>query len=352
MKPARTLWLKFWLVAVATGAGTLAAVFLFVVLVDPWNALPVHMPWIHRPPVDANTRYSHPALARDPAFDSIVLGTSTSRLLRPATLDRLFGGHFANLAMSSGHAWEQMQLLALFQRHHPVPRMVVIGLDWEWCATAANFHQTSADFPYPPWLFTDDPTLGRWAVLPHMLSLYAVARAGEAVGQWSGLVPPAVGPDGYTPFVPEDSVYDPAKVAAKLAEAPRWDPPPPPWDLITPAMLRDGLASLPDSTRKLLYFVPYNHRIIDLPPGASRDFQALCKQRLTAAVRDIANTAVVDFMIAGPITSDDANYWDALHTRLGVAARMTEDLAAAWEGTQSADDRILGLTSPAGHRQR
>jgi hypothetical protein len=38
---------------------------------------------------------------------------------------------------------------------------------------------------------------------------------------------------------------------------------------------------------------------------------------------------------------DDDNYWDALHYRVGVAARVASDIAlAAGEGKQNADFRI------------
>ncbi|MDT8873146.1 hypothetical protein RAA17_23800 [Komagataeibacter rhaeticus] len=56
---------------------------------------PVERPAVFSPlariPVTSNARYTMPALARDPRFDSVVLGTSTSRLMQPALLDRALG---------------------------------------------------------------------------------------------------------------------------------------------------------------------------------------------------------------------------------------------------------------------
>ena len=116
---------------VAVAVGAVAAVYAFVVLVDPWDTLPLSPP-APRVPISSNARYSFPALARSQRFDSIVLGTSTARLLQPAQLDGPFGAHFANLAMNSATAWEQTQLLRVFLRAHTNPRAVLIGLDQQW----------------------------------------------------------------------------------------------------------------------------------------------------------------------------------------------------------------------------
>ncbi len=96
---------------VATALGLLAVVFLFVAVVDPWGMLPLSPP-LPRVPISTNARFSMPALASAPAFDSAVVGSSSSRLLRPAVLDTLLGGRFANLAMNAATAWEQSQMLA------------------------------------------------------------------------------------------------------------------------------------------------------------------------------------------------------------------------------------------------
>ena len=82
-----------------------------------------------RVPITGNARFSMPALARSQRFDSAVLGSSSSRLLRPEQLDALIGGRFANLAMNAATAWEQAQLLAVFARTHAQARTVVWGLD-------------------------------------------------------------------------------------------------------------------------------------------------------------------------------------------------------------------------------
>jgi hypothetical protein len=47
-------------------------------------------------------------------------------------------------------------------------------------------------------------------------------------------------------------------------------------------------------------------------------------------------------MIPSSITETDTNYWDPLHYRVGVAARLALDLALAANGGTSPDFRVLG----------
>ena len=58
----------------------------------------------------------YPQIVRSKRFDSLIIGTSTSRLLDPELLDRLFHVRLANLAMDSTMAWEQKTMLDLFLR--------------------------------------------------------------------------------------------------------------------------------------------------------------------------------------------------------------------------------------------
>src|ERR1700733_11757871 len=83
-------WRRFLLWLVGSGMGFFLFVYVFVAVVDPWGVLPLSPP-LPRVPISTNARFSFPALARSPAFDAAVFGTSTTRLLRPAILNGLFG---------------------------------------------------------------------------------------------------------------------------------------------------------------------------------------------------------------------------------------------------------------------
>ena len=58
--------------------------------------------------------------------------------------------------------------------------------------------------------------------------------------------------------------------------------------------------------------------------------------------------AVVDFRIPSPVTTEDSNYWDPLHYRVGTAERIVAALAQAWvTGGDAADGFYRVLTRPA-----
>ncbi len=309
----------------------------FVVVVDPWGMLPLSPP-LPRVPISSNARFSLPALARDPRFDAAVIGTSTSRLLRPDRLDGLFGAHFVNLAMNAATAWEEAQMLALFTRTHPAPRMVVIGLDIAWCNEAAP---SGAARAFPAWMYRGSP----WRGYREMANLYAVQEAANQFAVMIGLKRRRYGLDGYTRFVPPDSQYDPARVAALFAASPRApDTPIPPGTVYRfPALplLAERLAALPAGTRKLLFFTP-NHIILQGAPGTViAGLYAACKKAVAEIAAGVPGTVVADFMIPSPITTNQNNYWDPLHYRVPVADRIMRDLQGAMQGEAAGDDRLL-----------
>jgi hypothetical protein len=340
---SRASWRHFFWLAAGTALACVAVIYAFVVLVDPFNTLPLSPP-AKRWPVATDARYAFPALARSARFDSAIFGTSTSRLLRPAVLDPLFRARFANLSMNSATAYEQTQLMDVFRRAHPAPRVVMVGLDVVWCGTGDTY-QKFTENPFPPWMYQDD----RWVGYLHMFNLYSVQEAGQLFGILIGIKRPVYGRDGYTRFVPPDSEYDAARAAAHLRERedePEIPPgarsgPPANWRYPALEMLRAELAKFPATTRKVLFFVPYNHVLF--PPAGSDGAQAWneCKRRVVAIASEIPNTLVVDFMLPSPITTKDTNYWDALHYRVGIADRLAHDLGSAAHGLASADDRLL-----------
>lgn len=324
------LWLA------GSAAGALAVVYLFVVLVDPWGMLPLSPP-LPRAPVSTNARFSMPMLAGASRFDSAVVGTSSSRLLRPEVLDRLFGGHFVNLAMNAATAWEQAQILALFTRTHPAPATVLVGLDDSWCTPVP---QRSSGRAFPDWMYRGS----RWAGYGAMLNLYAVQEAGSQLWVMLGLKRRRYGLDGYTRFVPPDEAYDPARVDAAFA---RW---PVPSDTaardvprVFPAlpMLADALHALPATTRKILFFTPAHVSQQGAPGSDAAADWAACKAQVAALAEDAPHTTVVDFLRPSSVTRDRSNYWDPVHTRAAVADRITSELAAAASGQSIADGVVL-----------
>lgn len=311
-----------WFLAAA--AGGFIALYGLVAVVDPWDTLPFSPP-LPRVPITGNARFTMPALARSARFDSAVVGSSSSRLLRPERLDALFGRHFANLAMNAATAWEQAQVLGVFTRAHPHARTVILGLDTAWC-TPAPQRLTARDFP--GWMYHQP----LWHGYFHIANIFALQEAAKQLAVMIGLKRPPYGLDGYTSFVPPEDSYDPARAAAAFT---RWGIPPDlassgqPHVLPTLPLLATALAALPAATRKILFFTPA-HIAQQGTPGS--DFAAMlddCKRQVVAIARGIPSAEVLDFMIPSPITTTAASYWDPVHYRVPVADRLMTDLASA-----------------------
>ncbi len=338
-------WRRFFRLAAGTVAVVAGVIYAFVGLVDPFDCLPLSPP-ANRVPVATDARFSFPALARSAKFDSAIIGTSTSRLLRPIVLNAAFGARFTNLAMNDATAYEQSRMLSVFARAHPVARMVIIGLDVRWCVTGETYQKVTPR-GFPEWLYGDNP----WIGYGHMFNLYAVQEAGQQFGILAGIKRQVYGSDGYTSFVPPDSEYDAARVAMHL----RANGPEVPlgervgaavsWHYPAVNQLGSDLSSLSDVTRKVLFFVPYNHVLLS-PPGSPVGLVwDECKLRVTRTAARVPNTLIVDFMRPSAITDVDDNYWDGLHYRVAIADRIARDLLAADRGEVSADYQVLSATS-------
>lgn len=349
-------WRRFVRLFAATLAGLCLFVYGFVLIVDPYDTLPFS-PEFEREPISTNARFSFPALAASPRFDSAIIGTSTSRLLRPQALDALFGARFVNLAMNSATAYEQQQIFELFVRHHPTPKAVIIGIDIVWCEVGEDPPRFTFR-PFPPWLYDGEP----WNDALYLFNRSAVEQAGRQAARAVGLRAPKYGLDGYTNFLPPQSEYDLDKVRRGLyggTEPKRHEPATPPPDgyadyrrdlrFPTHAQLAAMLDRLPAQTLKLVYFVPYHHYHQARPGTQSAARWAECKQRIGALVDGRQNAHLVDFMIASPLTLEDANYWDALHYGTTTAQRLAEalhDATAAQTGAGRLYDYLAGAKQP------
>jgi len=329
-------WRRFCRLLLALAGAFAAVIFAFVAIVDPFDTLALS-PRLDRSPIASNARYSFPALARSPRFDSVILGTSTSRLLRPVELDPLFDARFANLSMNSATAYEQERLGLVFARYHPDAKIVLIGADIVWCLEGEVAKYTER--PFPEWMYDDNP----WNDYLEQFNLYSVEQAGIAFGVLSGLKPRPYGRDGYTDFLPDDRVYDleqarthlyPSGVRAVL-------PVDPPVEMSAaarralrfPALARlDHLLRAMPQTQKLVFLVPYHLSAQPQPGSREAIVWAECKARLASLIAAAPRARLVDFMIASPVTREDADYWDPLHYRVAIASWLARSLAAAAKG--------------------
>jgi len=337
-------WARFLRLLLLFAAVPAAAAYAFIALVDPWGMLPLSLP-LPRETVTTNQRFSYPMIARSPRFDSVVVGTSTSRLLRPALLDGLFGARFANLSMNSGTAWEQAQMLALFTRSHAAPRVVMVGLDKEWCESGPLRRLTPR--PFPDWMYG----ASLWRGYAEILNPFAAEEAGKQALAMLGLARPRYGRDGYADFLPDDARYDAARVAPSLVPPPAAPAAaaPPAFDFPQHALLAERLAALPATTRAVLFFVPYHVSLQPRPGTLDEQRMAACRAAVARIAEARPGTVLADFMIPSPITREDTHYWDPQHYRIGIAERLARGLAAAAEGRPSAEGDYVLLVPPEAH---
>src|SRR4051794_23773131 len=314
-------WRRFARLLLTTAAVALSVVYGFVIIVDPWDTLPLSPP-LPRVPISTNARYSFPALARSPNFDSVVLGNSSSRLLEPRLLNPGFNARFANLAMNAATAYEQSRMLEVFLRAHPHPRAVIFGLDVGWCNSTL---QRYTERPFPEWMYGQD----LWQAYGRMLSPYAVQEAANQFAVMTHLKRRRYGLDGYTSFVPPEAAYDRARRDRQFLNwAPVDNRPPAPDAVATyPALplLRENMLRLPAGTRKVLYFPPYHIERQGEPGGVTRWEWDQCKQQV-AAIAAETGAEVIDFMIPSSITRDRDNFWDPVHYRIPIAERIVDGL--------------------------
>jgi hypothetical protein len=340
-----TTWSRFAALFLATFAGGVAALYLFVLLVDPYDLVPFSPPMM-RPVVSGNQRHAYPQIVRSRRYDGVIVGTSTGRLLDPDILNGPFGVTFANLAMNDMKAWEQKTLLDYVLRHAGPPKVLILALDRVWCEVKADVERISPLTSFPEWLYDENP----WNDYLYLLNSSTLTSAVRIVGYQFGLYRERVRPDGYQVFTPPESQYDPARAKLKIWHGEE------PWTAAAYASpaelpaaerqamrfaalswLDDALARMPSSSMKVLAFMPVHIRAQPRPGTAAGATEAECRRRIEAIAR-ARGAILIDWRFASSLTTNDDNYWDDLHYRLPVAHRIARDLAAAaLQGRESED---------------
>ena len=307
---------------------------LFIASMNPFGNLPNSVLRQHVM-TDDNQRYQYPSVVRSGRYDSVIIGTSTSRLLDPRPFETALGGRFANIAMNSGTPWEQTELTKLFLRHQPKPHALVVGIDIGWCSRNADRERITFR-GFPEWMYDEDP----WNDLAYMLNTRALEIAGRRAAVAMGLGKERLPPDGWEIFTPPESQYDLVKVREKIYgvgarqlpvpqvpaarasadERARWR---------FPALAWLDELTKPGRWQQVLILLPPVHVTAQPQPGSMSDLeQSECKARIAslAAARRIL---AIDFRVWSDITQRDENYWDPLHYRVPIAERIAKGVATA-----------------------
>jgi hypothetical protein len=327
-------WQRFSGLFIGTFAIGLCVVFAFVLLIDPYDDVPFSLP-LKRYLIDGNQRFMYPQVVRSGLFDSLVIGTSTSKLLDPLILDEEFGVHFANLAMDSATAWEQKTIANYFIDHVGRPKVIFIGVDGVWCDPDADKRQiTARGFPY--FLYDDD----RWNDFLFLLNSRTVEMAGRLVGVHLGLYRERSRFDGYYIFVPPESAYDAEKARKAIwGDRPRIlaDPNAPAYEtsqdqrasFVYPALdWLDELLLRTGDALKIVGFMPNHAAGQPAPSTLAGAKQAECKSRIVQIARR-RGAKVIDWRYSSSLTREDTNFWDGLHYRIPVANALAHAIGPA-----------------------
>ncbi len=325
-------WRSFTCTLLLAAAMFPALLYLYIVVVDPYDNLPMSPNWI-RFQVSGTNRSFKPSLARRPQYDSAVIGSSSTMLLHPGRLGKTFKANLATLAMPAASPYEQIRLLELFHRHHPAPRFILVGLDDFWCEVNSVPKQLGANVGQPmrDWLY-DDNQWNNWPPLNSQVLKYTQR-------QLKALMNPDQDPaayDGYYNFTVENyGSYDLNRARTKIYGQPKPVPRPQSFKTVNPdsagrrerlfpdvERLSDSLASLPLETVKMVVLPPY-HWYRQFQKGEeSLERLADCKRRIGALAERLDNFHVLDFMRLSPITLEDSHYWDGEHYNNKIARSL------------------------------
>jgi hypothetical protein len=341
-------WRRFTLLFLGMFTGSILGAALFILLLDPYDMVPFSLP-IERPLVSGSQRFAYPQAIRSKRFDSIIVGSSTARLIDPEQLNGAFGARFANMAMNASTAWEQWRTFEYFRRHAGAPKVLIIGIDDGWCDPNADRDRVRHGFP--EWLYDDD----KWNDYANMFNSGTLEIAARLIGYHLGLYRARSRYDGFEVFTPPENEFDlaRARLGIWIGQAPR------PLPNVSPPLLPDDekralkfpalawmdamLSELPSSSVKMLAFMPVHVAAQAWPGTRGAAVEVECKARI-AAIGRARGAKVIDWRIASPITTNDANYWDGLHYRLPIAQRIARELIeAVLKGTPAGNDtyRIL-----------
>ena len=344
-------WQRYVAVFLSVFGGAAAALYAFILLIDPYDIVPFSVP-MERKIVSISQRYMYPQIVRSKRFDSVIIGTSTSRLIDPEILNNGFGGKFANLAMDSMTAWEQAEVANFFLRQVGAPKALVVGLDGVWCDQNADINRVTPR-GFPDWLYDDNAAND----YPYLLNFGTLEIAGRMAGNKLGLYRERIRSDGFGVFVPPEDQYNLERAQSHIWPGNRQTREP----IVPPVLLTEAdrrslkfpalnwleaiLKKLPATTDKILVFMPVHVAAQPQPGSRLAAVEEKCKRRIIDLGRTYA-AVVADWRIPTTLTTTDSNYWDPLHYRLPIANEISRAIAGPIREGKLADNGVYRLLGP------
>jgi hypothetical protein len=308
-------WSRCLVACLRTLAIGAALLYAFLFAVDPYDTGKFGLLGINGVD-DRNSITASASRARDPDFDSAIIGNSTALLLNPKPLSEATGLRFVQLSVVGGSPREQLAVLDFFQRHHPHVGALVFVTDPAWCAHAPDLNPR----PFPYWLYED----GRLGYARRLLSTPSIEHAFQRLSIGLGLRK-RMDPTG---TFRSDDVWPAGQFFAKNPPA---DPAPLPPNvslIFYPevARLEAVIKKLPPDLPVVILVPPTFASTVpspDTPQAAERE---TCNAALRKLVAGRPHSNFLNYRVDNALTRDRANWVDFIHYRPLIASKISDGI--------------------------
>ena len=292
--------------------------FAFLLAVDPYDSGRFGMFGIDGM-VDRNTVTASASRARDPNFDSAIIGNSTALLINPNPLSQATGLRFVQLSVVGASPREELAVLDFFLRHHRHVGALVFVTDPGWCEHTQR--EKPREFPY--WLYGDSRLVYAGYLFSGAGIEHAIQRVSIGLGKRQRNDPSGT-------FNSED-VWPVGQFFEKNIPA----DPPPAADAASREIFPE-VAKLDDVVRKLpldvpvVILVPPTYgKTVPLPGSAIAAERQACNAALRRIVAGRPHSNFINYRLDNALTRDRANFVDYIHYRPLIATRISEGIAAS-----------------------
>ena len=266
---------------------------------------------------DASPRTANASRARDPQFDTAVIGNSTGQLIKPDELSRLTGNRFVQLTTPGTGPREQLAMMDYFVRQHPKVGALVITADASWCMRDPAL---PLQHPFPFWLYGDS----KFDYAAHMFSSRALRHTWRRLMILAGRRQPSAadgywdyekeGPREFQPVIgPRD---DGGPASGQVSE-----------EFPGVALLDAAIRKLPSDLPVVLFVPPAYYTMLPKPGSLAAAEEQACNAALRKVVAGRPRSNFIDFRIDNALTRDRANFMDFGHYRAAIARRMEQGIA-------------------------
>jgi hypothetical protein len=308
-------WLVAFLSVPVVGACLILA---FLIAVDPYDTGKFGLVDIDGVD-DQNTVTAIPSRARDPQFDSAVIGNSTVQRLNPAELSQATGLRFVQLYKIGATPREELAVLDLFMRKHPRPAALVIGADPYWCRH--DNLEPAQNLPY--WLY--DRSFFEYAV--RLISWRSIEHAFQRISIGLGRHQRAM-VDGFFNYEeiwppgsfhagnwPRDPV--PAATAAERETFPAI------------ALLDAAIKKIPSDVPVILFVPPTFYTTVPQPGSVEAVEREACNAALARTVAGRPQSRFINYRVDNALTQNPANFADFIHYRGAIAEKISQGIIAS-----------------------